>query len=184
MYSKPRAEVEAAVIAFHNPTPSVIPKSVSKPTVSTAVAAPVIAKSAAPVSAPEMIKVAAPVSTPIAQPVKPIVAPAQKKTIEMHKPFAVSLANLKPKGTVQNSTAKKIDPKVPTKENVNSLKNALASILEKNGANVSVKDESAKQPEVLSRPTKPAANVTEKSPSSVKEVPEDVLNDVLKVDMN
>ena len=96
----------------------------------------------------------------------------------------------------------KVDPKVPTKQNVSDLKNALAAVLKKGASREEVVPKKAPSPvdvpkvlegEMLSpKPNLPVAEIIPKAEVIVpvdrkvdanpKEVPEDVLRKVLNVD--
>ncbi|MEK7641456.1 MAG: type IV secretion system DNA-binding domain-containing protein [Patescibacteria group bacterium] len=154
------------------------PKSVieaPKPVVEVQKPAPVIPVAPVP---PVVAHAVAPVSKPVVQ--------VQKAPVEIPKP--VSLSALAPKPQTPRQ-----DPKAQSKENVSSLKNALAAAMAKKGdsapqvANVQpLKSlENLKQvpkaPLVDSKP--PQANTAHTTPKQVPhEVPEDVLKRVLKVD--
>ena len=93
-------------------------------------------------------------------------------SVEVSKPKPVSLSNLSSKQSFQ-----KQDPKIPTKQNVNELKNALAMALNKDkGQNKSLENKPVNANDNL----KPIPKIGE-SKDGQKEVPEQVLKDVLKM---
>ncbi len=96
-------------------------------------------------------------------PVKPISLSALSKPLSATQTTDQTVA---PSNTPRIQNTPKVDPKAQTKENVNQLKNALAAALAKG------------------KLTAPAAPVTPAVPkvSETKEVPEDVLKKVLKID--
>jgi hypothetical protein len=138
-FARPRAEVEAIIVKFHEVAPPPKKQAVS--------AAPV---SAPPVPAAPKVNPAPVVPVPTAAVAKPItpapMAPVvQKKPAVVIPPPAVvkpvSLATLAPK-----PAAPKQDPKVPSAQNVNDLKSALAAAMNK------AKIETKPQPAPISKP--------------------------------
>ncbi len=188
-FAKPRAEVEAEIVKFHESVsaPAASAKApASKPPVKSEVSSPVSQTQPQPpkpvqsshtpstitpvtpvVSAPVSItSVPAPVAPVKSEPVKPapVVNSSQAPT-PISKP--VSLNSL-------NRQSPKADPKVKTQANVNDLRNALASIL-KQPPSGSTKSTAApkKEPEIELIPSRP---------NTPPEVSEKVLEEVLKVD--
>jgi tRNA isopentenyl-2-thiomethyl-A-37 hydroxylase MiaE len=138
-FARPRAEVEAIIVKFHEVAPPPKKQAVS--------AAPV---SAPPVPVAPKVNPAPVVPVPTAAVAKPItpapMAPVvQKKPAVVIPPPAVvkpvSLATLAPK-----PAAPKQDPKVPSAQNVNDLKSALAAAMNK------AKIETKPQPAPISKP--------------------------------
>lgn len=198
-YARPRADVEQIIVKFHEPTPPPKKQAVPAPSVG-----PAPAPASAPLSAPpapvapvapksNSVSVAA---TPTTAAVKPIVVPTatpsiQKKPVAVVTPVVplkpVSLSTLAPKPPQPKPAAVKQDPKVPSAQHVNDLKNALAAAMNKARAeaksvpNASPVSQPSKNPPVFApAPQAPQAQApaTPKPP----EVPEDVLKQVLKVD--
>jgi hypothetical protein len=91
---------------------------------------------------------------------KPVIAPAP-----------LTLASLN-----KNKSTPKADPKVPTPENVSQLKNALAAALSRHKAT----------PPIISKPAaaSQAPSIPQASMKEIpaKEVPEDILKKILKID--
>jgi len=233
-YSRPRAEVEEAVIKFHNPVvaakPTVAPKTVTESKV------PTLSKSSVSQSAAEVHKPFAaalpkvmPQQAPITvvkqeaktPPIVPKISPAvsnqsvavQKNqslspNIQSSKP--ISLSNLAPKPEAirrSPNQSGRVDPKIPTKQNVNDLKSALAAVLKKNETkvnnslpkqNISPENNSNRGISEQEMPKKdvfpanmnsnaPIKDVAKENPKadqkkSPDEVPEEILTNILKVD--
>lgn len=238
-FARPRAEVEAAVAAFHDSTPAM--KKIEalsdreKPSPKVGAASSAVVAKRAPVESSE--KVASPVVNPVASSPSPVAVPkpvpqpapkpatkpisttkspaAPKPTLEGHSNLkdALSAAMSKPAPTVPSAvpaasvvpapapqpaatqapatpTPKPVslatlapkpqqprqDPKAQTKENVNGLKSALAAAMAKKP--LKSLENLKEVPKVGQLPTTPFATV----PQQPKEVPEDVLKDVLKVE--
>ena len=231
-FSRPRAEVEEAVVKFHNPVVAakVLPVGAS----SASAQVPKVGKEKSPLpvvvnDVVEKVKPATPPThkpfeailskvvakvesviskdVPVAKiPVKPepIISSLNPKPHPLNPPAPVHLANLVPKPNSQ-----KVDPKVPTKQNVSDLKSALAAVLKKGGAKTdTVKVENlrktqnpnieipnpkqilnskseiqngAQVKEVEKKPTeiKPVEKTADIK-ADIKEVPEEVLRNVLK----
>lgn len=252
-YSKPRTEVEVQIVKFHEPVAKPpAPVSPPKPPLAAAaVPVPIPAPAPRPVAPPPPKPIVPPVPfSPSAaakpaqppthqpfksalgdvlktvgvgaqavpqQPAKP--APSLVPPTPPSVPKPVSLSSLNPK------PAPKPDSKIPTRENVSELKNALQSILKKDSPSAAApapasaanqqavpKPEikqpqpqspapaavpldvqkglkpipkivpSAPPPSTAPQPVAPTAPPQENQPSKPKEVPEDVLKNVLKVD--
>jgi len=75
---------------------------------------------------------------------------------------------------------RKSDPKIQTSQNVNDLKNALAAALKK-GPNIVARQEEPK-PENSLNTVPEKSPQSPQSPQSPREVPEDILKKVLKVE--
>ncbi len=97
---------------------------------------------------------------------------AQKKE-EQKKPEFVSLNNLPSKDKEKNRT---VDTKSQTKENVSSLKQALASVMNQAKINSNQNVDKNPKPEF-----KPEAKKEDKKSDDPKEVPEDVLRKILDI---
>lgn len=151
----------------------------------------------------DALKAAGVQTAPASKPVAPSPMPTPVPSV----PKPVSLSALAPK---PQPASPKVDPKVPTKENVSGLKSALQDILAKNKPAVPASSpSSASSPAAISyergptAPVRPAAPAPVAAPSELestknlkpvpkaepqpapeapKEVPEDVLKNVLKVD--
>jgi hypothetical protein len=178
-FSKPRAEVEEMIVQFHNPVVAAKPipappKAPSAPVVAVAPrptsVTPIQAKAVKTVPVPVAKKIVAiqpkPAETNVPVVPKATPAPLAPTKIEPkieQPPRPVSLSALSPKPPSQ-----RIDPKVQSPKNVSDLKNALAAALGK-------KNTSIPAPSVSSSHMPPPAE-------SAKEVPEDILSKVLKVD--
>ena len=153
-------------------------KQIIQPTVAAPVAAP-IAPAPAP-AAPAKITVPVPKPIPLAPTSVPIPPPAQapaQNPIPIPPPAPVSLSALAPK------LAPRVDPKVPTQKNVADLRSALAAALGSKPAEPAVNPAPAAKP--LPEPIKapePIRTAPEISKPPVKEVPEDVLKKVLKME--
>ena len=213
-FSRPRAAVEAEIVKFH--LPSIPAKAPVSTAVSSGVAAPKSVSNATvtTVSRPSVPPVP---SVKSIVPPKPNPAPANPKPTE-HKPFAQALARSQnqmatpaskpdtqkdstveqsepikpvPLSTLSSKSQTKTDPKSPTSKNVNELKNALASLLNKTkssaksdtpqtGASENKKIESGKPAGIATVQSQPID--ASASSGKVNEVPEDVLKGVLKVD--
>ncbi len=175
-FSRPRAEVEEAVIRFHNPVVAktreeVPPKRMVSTSAEVAPRSPSVQRhdsAESPSLSPKVVSVEPPHRSSVSGSVKlstPAQPPIQVSTqaaihAPVHKPFApVSLSNLAPK---VEARVPKVDPKVPTKQNVSDLKNALAAVMKKSSA-------------------KTAPKVTP-SKDHPEEISEDVLRNVLNVD--
>ncbi|OHA17018.1 MAG: hypothetical protein A3C79_01915 [Candidatus Taylorbacteria bacterium RIFCSPHIGHO2_02_FULL_45_28] len=167
-FSHPRAEVEQIILKFHEPTVPVKKAMTSSSESRPPASLPVQQKKSQtiPAPVPPVVKeqISVPVSAPMTKPspvmpARPIPIPIPTPTQQM-KP--VSLSSLAPKTSTQ-----KQDPKIPSARNINDLKNALAAALSKS------KVENAKE-----QTQKPIADISTKPP----EVPEEVLEKVLKVD--
>ncbi len=78
--------------------------------------------------------------------------------------------------------APKVDPKVPTAENVNQLKNALAAALNKHKNSAAPEAPKAAPASVPQTFPKGTSHITKETSSTPKEVPEDVLKKILKID--
>lgn len=143
----------------------------------------------------------APAPTPVDRdehpsPVAPPSPASKASTSTLPKPAPVPLSSL-------NKTPKKQDPKVRSPENVNDLKNALAAVLNKSKAEAPKKDvpkpvtagakpapsqpasqpitSSASKTEVLNK-AQPTQKVVLETNDKVEEVPEEVLEKILKVE--
>lgn len=170
-FSRPRAEVEAAVVLFHNPV--VVGKNpASAGAVSTggAISGGNVAGGSVGGAILSGIKTeVSKIKTEIVN-----VLPHIQKN-EHHKPFTA----LAPKLVVRGANGSRIDPKVATKQNVSDLKNALAAVLKKGDAKVTeavpVKKAETTQP--IRVDNKIDTNAGKKP----DEVPEDVLKKVLEV---
>jgi hypothetical protein len=195
-FTRPRAEVEEAIVKFHDSTPT-------KTTASKAAAAPV----APPLPAsPKPLPTPAPVPTPSPTPVpaapqkpapliKAVTPPVEKPHITPAplNPKPVSLSSL-------NKAPMKQDPKQRSPENVNDLKNALAAVLGKAKSeaaqavptpNIEKKETPKKvEPKVTVKKEQPKAapapEVTTPAPPRAghadNEIPRDILEKVLKID--
>ena len=154
-FARPREEVEALVIKFHEPvvpvkkvtTPAPVPSSVSTPTPVPAPIQPAPSIKVAPIKAatpasavkpvPPVQKAPAPIQpakinspAPIAKPAQPT-PQAPQPANPPAKPSPVSLSALAPKPAVP-----KQDPKSQSPQNVNALKNALAAAMAKSKTEV------------------------------------------------
>ena len=189
-FSRPRAEVEEAVVKFHNP---VVAKSITA--TKTPIAPLSISTSSMPVAATHKPFVAAlPKVIPTQVSEKPatmakveIVKPSLSPKPSPVNPAPVHLTNLAPKP--QSPAGSRVDPKVPTRQNVSELKNALAAVLKKGNVDKAPRLPSSNPtinpPTVQTQVLKPVPASIPKSTTSsngIKEVPEDVLKNVLKVD--
>jgi uncharacterized protein YejL (UPF0352 family)/energy-coupling factor transporter ATP-binding protein EcfA2 len=107
------------------------------------------------------------------QPLQSTIVPALTKPLST--PLPLSSLN-------KNKSTARVDPKVPTPENVSQLKNALAAALAKHKATPS--SAQAPKPASQAQPIVQQVPATTKPPSltSAKEVPEDVLKKILKID--
>ena len=199
-FSRPRAEVEEAVIKFHNPVVAAkIPMTAKAPL---AAKTPVVNPPILPVS--PIVKLTTPPNAPpthkpfaaelpkIVTPAPVISKPDPIQFVVVPAPKPVSLSNL---ATKPQPHIPKIDPKVPTKQNVNDLKNALATVLKKNQNEVPPKrtvststevaprsPSSSLGPKVVSSELHSDSSKTNPPDSKVNEVPEEVLRKVLNVD--
>lgn len=234
-FSRPRAEVEEKIIAFHNPvTPS--KGGVAKPAVSSSPKPPAVIgdiflkKSEqkensqktennqnyynfnSPKTTPSIDTKNSASSNPSIQPVvakissnsdstvnnssgpAPVVVPSVKNPIST-SPASISLKNLSTKDKL------KTDPKVPTKQNVNDLKNALFAVLaktkenNKSGGQVPLQSPTQDQGRAFLQNQRQVSGVGEKPEKTAleaqkttgktfdsqmpKEVPEDLLKKVL-----
>ncbi|MDE2038217.1 MAG: type IV secretion system DNA-binding domain-containing protein [Patescibacteria group bacterium] len=219
-FAKPRADVEAEIVKFHEPTP--VPRPAPKAASPAAIAPAAAAASAAPsVPAASAVAPAKPQTAPVARPAAPTAlpkaapaaapipamppkaapsaprapAPADKP---VHQPFKaaladvlkqaqapkpVSLSALAPKPSGAAPAAKppsRPDPKIPTPENVSQLKSALQSILAKNAAAKPMP--AASSPAPAPTPAPAGLKPVPKADPQQREVPEEVLKKVLKVD--
>ncbi|MES2216164.1 MAG: type IV secretion system DNA-binding domain-containing protein [Patescibacteria group bacterium] len=201
-YTRPRAEVEAGVVKFHEPTPKAAApkKEVVAPSVAPAVPTPASKPTAsvAPVTPSKPIPVAAPTTPPPPIKPKPVSPPLPKaevpkvsvpsQTPEAPKP---PLPKPVPLSSLIQKPQTKIDPKQRSPENINDLKNALAAVLGKG----KMGGEAKKEPPVKAVPAKPEQQTPKKDPvpapaapsasvtptSQPREVPEDVLKKILSI---
>ena len=194
-FARPREGVEEEIIQFHNPMAKRAPAvSVSSGTIPPNPTLPVSSNSPATVSKPASqinsgpaVSLIKPVAASNAAmvpnlPKPPIIGTIPKPGQNVPKP--VSLSALSSRSSV------KIDAKVPTEQNVNSLKSALQAVLKKSPAvsqhilTGSSRPVPVQMPNVLTAIPKPAVKAvgTPEDLHSVipKEVPEDVLKSVLK----
>lgn len=159
-FARNRAEIEKNIDEWMAPLKPPQKPQAQTP-VHTPVQAPVVQKVQS-VPVPQPISQPKPVPNPLpkAPPKVPIAEqPFKKAFSEIQKPPEIEKKPLQPKPVPLNSLAQKQNPKVASPQNVNELKNALASVL-----GTMPKKEEKKQ-EVQQ-----------------KEIPEDVLRDVLKVE--
>jgi hypothetical protein len=136
---------------------------------------------AVPIVAPKSIPVVKPITivepTPPMPIAKPVPSDAPKPHSSLIQPAPLPLSSLN-----KNIIAPKMDPKIPTADNVNQLKSALMAALAKS------KEKREEKPPVVKSvipPAVPQAPVKEapvKETSPAREVPEDVLKKVLKID--
>ena len=189
-FSRPRSEVEKEIIKFHEPTVKAVPKPVPNPIVAPA------AKQATPASPlikpfanlkETLTKVHVPVPPVSSVPAKPLDVKTEPIKVEQPKVQPVPLSSLSPK-----TTFPKPDPKVQSPKNVADLKSALAAVLGKGKVYVPpnqnppifpAKNETNNQTVAETNPAQKPEGVAQTAPMvAAKEVPEDVLNKVLKVD--
>ncbi len=176
----PAAVQESAPVPAPRPQPPRAPRPVIEK--APAQPKPKPAPVARPVSSPKPIPKPAPIAPTRTEQKPPIVQAAVP--IEPARPVSLSALAAKP-------ASEKLDPKVPTKENVNSLKNALAAALAK--GKPETKPEVKTQPVVAPapRPAQPSAPAPKHAPlpqpapapiptPNPQEVPEAVLKDILK----
>jgi hypothetical protein len=206
-FARSRAEVEEIILKFHEPTPKApavpkvtvtavpkIPVAPKAPVAAASVKAPIVAKppvvhqpfkaafQAAPIIKPVTIVEPKP-QMPIAKPiVKPPTMTIPKSIPAVPLPLSSLNKNV--------PSTPKMDPKVPTADNVNQLKSALMAALAKSKEKreetpaipkppqVAKKEESAVKSPIITQPA-PAKEAPKEAP---KEVPEDVLKKVLKID--
>jgi len=191
-FSKPRAQVEEVIVRFHEPAPKVPVAPKPAPVVKApATSAPIsssISSSKIPSISPKPpvsnISTALkpqPISKPLPQ-YRPTQPPVQPLTQSTMKP----LSSLAP-----NSASNIQNQKIPTAKNVGDLKSALAAALAKANTEKAKPATSSPAPTPASiSPVKPApassAQLHSQSQSQnqplSKEVPEDILNKVLKDD--
>ncbi len=206
-FTRPRAEVEAGVIKFHEPTPkAVAPKTVP-------VATPVGVSAVAP--ATKSISVAAPATplhsaTPL-PPIKPKPLPLLSKSKPVEKeekpsvqvllkpqpepsiavpraPVSESQPLIKPTApkpvplsALSQKPQIKADPKQRSPENMNDLKNALAAVLGKKG--LPIKTEKAPEIKEIQKVDQvvPKKDFVVPGATQPMEVPEDVLKKILSI---
>jgi energy-coupling factor transporter ATP-binding protein EcfA2 len=173
-FAKPRAEVEVEIIKFHEPTVTSRPASSLPPTARVPVppppppppTLPLSGEDAKVVPRPTLVQTRSPAAPP--QSSQPSLSPKPPPSSQPPvKPVPLSSLAAKPQI--------KSDPKVPSPQHVDALKNALATALAK-GKPEAPKQESPKPPPAP-KPSPPAPK-----PESPREVPEDVLKKVLKLE--
>ncbi len=193
-FANPKAKVEESIVKFHETTPK---QQTSKSTNSSSAegqAKQVIqtpntvpSSSPAPLAIPRTEN-----KTPAPSPKKEVVFESNKivKPLESTNNFANSSKTTKSNETISLnnlSMEKKIrnETRIPTKQNISSLKNALANILAKNKEvkQNNTAQEKPKENIVGNPPIQPEKKVENSSINSTKppEVPQEILEDVLKV---
>lgn len=187
-YSRSRTEVEAEVVKFHEPTVAKKVAPIPTPTVTQSNPTPVTSAVVKPITTPlaSMSAYKPPVSNPVisksdrlksqstTQSPRPIQA-SVVKPVSVQDKKSVPLSSLSPKQDP------KVDPKSQSPKNVNELKNALAMALA--GSKVVQNNASqAKEKSITNTSPNQNQNSIPISASTVtKEVPEDVLKQVLKL---
>ena len=193
-FANPKAKVEESIVKFHETTPK---QQTSKSTNSSSAegqAKQVIqtpntvpSSSPAPLAIPRTEN-----KTPAPSPKKEVVFESNKivNPLESTNNFANSSKTTKSNETISLnnlSMEKKIrnETRIPTKQNISSLKNALANILAKNKEvkQNNTAQEKPKENIVGNPPIQPEKKVENSSINSTKppEVPQEILEDVLKV---
>ncbi len=121
---------------------------------------------------------------PVPPPAPKIAPVAQPTQVSMPKPPAAPAQPVSLSALAANKSSPKLDPKIPTKKNVDELKSALAAVLGNKSVPAAPTAPAAQPSLKASTPTPPPVPEPAAKPvsSALNEVPEDILKKVLKVD--